>query len=61
MTIYDDAGYGHPDVGTGAPSNWHRPTNRYVGCTCPPWRYDPRNERPTNPDCPEHGTEGGPS
>jgi hypothetical protein len=55
VTVYDDKGRPHPDVGTGSPSFWDRPTNHYPGCTCPPWRYNPRHTRPTNPDCTEHG------
>lgn len=51
----DDKGNQHCDVGTGAESIWKRRTNRYTGCTCPPWRYNPRHPKPTNPDCPEHG------
>ena len=51
----DANGHNHPDVGTGHPSFWHRPTNRYPGCTCPPWRYNPMYPKPTNPDCPRHG------
>jgi len=37
--------------------NWSRPTNRYPGCSCPPWRYSPQHNhnRPTSPDCREHG------
>lgn len=27
------------------------------GCTCPDWRYHPPTPRPTNPDCPKHGTD----
>ncbi|SDK80597.1 hypothetical protein SAMN04487913_103239 [Arthrobacter sp. ok362] len=42
-------------VGTGAESFWHRRTNTYPGCTCPPWRYNPRYPKPTNPECPQHG------
>ncbi|MEO5317611.1 hypothetical protein PV761_03320 [Arthrobacter sp. CC3] len=53
----DDKGRNHPDVGTGAPSFWTRRTNQYPGCCCPPWRYNPRHPKPTNPDCPQHGTE----
>lgn len=41
-----------------AKENWSRATNRYAGCTCPPWRYSPahNHKRPTNPDCKEHGS-----
>lgn len=46
---------GHPVVGTGAESFWHRRTNTYPGCTCPPWRYSPAHPKPTNPECPTHG------
>jgi hypothetical protein len=35
--------------------NWSRPTNRYARCTCPPWRYNPRHPKPTNPECETHG------
>lgn len=35
--------------------NWTRAPNRNPGCTCPPWRYNPRHIRPTNPNCPAHG------
>ena len=52
----DDKGRNHTDVGTGAESFWVRKTNRYAGCTCPPWRYNPRYPKPTSPDCAEHGT-----
>lgn len=51
----DDKGRNHPDVGTGAASFWARRTNSYPGCSCPPWRYNPRHPKPTNPDCLEHG------
>jgi len=51
----DDKGRNHPDVGTGSASFWARKTNRYAGCTCPPWRYNPRHPKPTNPECAEHG------
>lgn len=34
--------------------NWLRGNNKQPGCTCPPWRYTPRQIRPTSPDCPEH-------
>lgn len=53
--VYDDNGNQHPGVGTGAESFWHRRTNTYAGCTCPPWRYNPRLPKPTNPACPKHG------
>ncbi|QWY84250.1 hypothetical protein QEO77_gp53 [Arthrobacter phage Zaheer] len=53
--VYDDHGVQHNDVGTGAPSFWNRPTNTYPDCKCPPWRYNPRHPRPTNPDCQIHG------
>jgi hypothetical protein len=56
MTVYDDKGRPHNDVGTGAASFWVRPTNVYAGCSCPPWRYNPRHPKPTNPDCTQHGT-----
>jgi hypothetical protein len=59
MTVYDDKGKAHNDVGTGAESFWHRRTNTYAGCTCPPWRYNPRQPKPTNADCSEHGTNHG--
>ncbi|AXH44425.1 hypothetical protein PP356_gp45 [Arthrobacter phage MargaretKali] len=36
-------------------SFWERRTNREPGCTCPPSRYSPTQQRPTNPDCPQHG------
>ena len=55
MTVYDDKGRAHPDVGTGA-NFWARRTNQYVGCTCPATRYDPTKDRPTSPDCQTHGT-----
>lgn len=42
-------------VGTGA-SFWARRTNQYAGCSCPPCRYSPRHSKPTDPDCPQHGT-----
>jgi len=42
-------------VGTGAESFWHRRTNTYPGCTCPPWRYNPAQPKPTNPECEKHG------
>lgn len=45
-------------VAVGALSHWHRKTNRYPGCTCPAWRYHPRYPKPTDPDCPEHGSAG---
>lgn len=45
-------------VAVGALSHWERKTNRYPGCTCPPWRYHPRYPKPTDPDCPEHGNAG---
>lgn len=51
----DSNGRNHPEVGTGAPSFWVRPTNRYAGCCCPAWRYSPRHPKPTNPECHEHG------
>lgn len=51
----DAEGNNHPDVGTGAASFWHRPTNRYAGCTCPPWRYNPSQPKPTDPNCKKHG------
>jgi len=35
--------------------NWSRSTNRYPGCTCPPWRYNPRHPKSTNPECETHG------
>lgn len=39
-----------------AKENWEkRTTNRY--CPCPPWRYHPAHPAPTNPDCPQHGTQ----
>ncbi|MFJ4286628.1 hypothetical protein ACIPY0_13400 [Paenarthrobacter nicotinovorans] len=41
--------------GMGAPDAWARRTNTYPGCTCPPWRYNPRHPKPTTPDCPQHG------
>jgi len=44
-------------VGTGSPSFWNRPTNRYPGCTCPAWRYSPMHPKPTAPDCPTHGNQ----
>lgn len=34
---------------------WARKTNRYVGCTCPPARYNPRTSKPTDPACKMHG------
>jgi hypothetical protein len=34
---------------------WSRKTNRYVDCTCPPSRYSPITERPTDPNCQLHG------
>lgn len=55
MTVYDDNGMPHPDVGTGAKDFWNRKTNVY--CACPPWRYNPRQPKPTNPDCRVHGEE----
>lgn len=36
--------------------NWSRTTNRYSGCSCPPWRYHPKHPKQTNPHCPQHGT-----
>lgn len=47
----------HCVVGTGAESSWHRPTNAYPGCTCPPFRYSPAHihKRATSADCPQHG------
>jgi hypothetical protein len=42
-------------VGTGSQSFWHRRTNTYPGCTCPPWRYNPMYPKPTNPECEKHG------
>ena len=51
----DEHGNHHNDVGTGAESFWHRKTNTYVNCTCPPWRYNPRQPKPTNPTCTQHG------
>jgi hypothetical protein len=42
-------------VGTGSESFWTRPTNRYPGCICPPWRYNPAHPKPTDPNCPKHG------
>jgi len=42
-------------VGTGSESFWTRPTNRYAGCTCPSWRYNPSQPKPTDPNCPKHG------
>jgi len=45
----------HPVVGTGSESFWHRRTNTYPGCTCPPWRYNPAQPKPTDPDCAKHG------
>jgi hypothetical protein len=52
----DSNGRNHPDVGTGSESFWHRRTNTYPGCTCLPWRYNPRLPKPTNPGCEKHGT-----
>jgi len=34
---------------------WTRRTNTYNGCTCPPARYNPKQPKPTNPQCKEHG------
>ena len=42
-----------------AKENWSRATNRYPGCTCPTWRYNPRHPKPTNPDCSKHGGTNG--
>jgi hypothetical protein len=42
----------------GAESFWHRPANRYPGCTCPPWQYSPRHPKPTNPEGAKHGETG---
>lgn len=53
--VTDEHGREHNDVGVGAASSWHRQPNREPGCTCPPWRYNPRHIRPTNPECPTHG------
>jgi hypothetical protein len=53
--VTDDRGNHHNNVGTGAASFWNRPTNSYAGCSCPPWRYNPRFPHPTNPDCELHG------
>lgn len=53
--VTDDRGNQHNDVGTGAASFWNRRTNSYAGCSCPPWRYNPRFPHPTNPDCQLHG------
>lgn len=36
--------------------NWSRRTNTYPDCHCLPWRYNPRHPKPTNPDCPTHGS-----
>ena len=52
----DSEGRNHPDVNVGA-DWWTRRTNRYAGCTCPPWRYSPRHPKPTNPDCQQHGAD----
>jgi hypothetical protein len=35
--------------------NWSRPTNRYTGCVCPAWRYNPSHPKPTDPNCQLHG------
>lgn len=32
--------------------------NPNPGCSCPPWRYNPRFPRPTNPECLKHGENG---
>lgn len=53
--LLDDKGRAHNYVGTGARDAWARPSNRYAGCSCPAWRYNPRHPRPTNPDCAQHG------
>ncbi len=57
--VTDKHGRHHNDVGVGAASSWDRVPNRNPGCSCPPWRYNPSkaHRRPTNPDCPTHGTE----
>lgn len=57
--VTDEHGREHNDVGVGAASSWNRSPNRYSGCSCPPWRYNPRHIRPTNPDCPTHGESSG--
>jgi len=43
-----------------AKENWSRGNNKTPGCSCPPWRYNPRYPRPTNPDCKIHGPGQGP-
>ena len=53
--VIDEHGNHHCDVGTGSASFWNRRTNSYPGCSCPPWRYNPRHPRPTNPNCQLHG------
>lgn len=37
--------------------NWSRGANRY--CACPASRYNPRQPKPTEPNCPEHGEQPG--
>lgn len=39
-----------------AKENWSRGNNKQPGCSCPGWRYNPRYERPTDPDCEQHGS-----
>lgn len=41
--------------------NWSRGNNPQPGCNCLPWRYQPRYPKPTNPDCPQHGTQQEPT
>lgn len=40
-----------------AKENWSRGANRNPGCSCDPWRYNPRYPKPTNPDCQQHGNQ----
>ena len=53
--LRDEQGRPHNFVGTGYPDAWARPTNRYPGCNCPAWRYNPAHPKTTNPDCEKHG------
>lgn len=49
-----------PDTKPGCGADfWARRTNTYTGCSCPPARYNPKYQKPTNPDCPQHGNNHG--
>jgi len=50
-----------PNTQPGCGSDWwSRRTNIYAGCTCPPARYNPKQPKPTNLNCPTHGEPNAP-